>query len=149
MENSLKGLILAAGTVITCLVISLGFYLSKEAQSTASTGTSQIGKINSEFAENDKIMYDNVRVSGSEVINAIRKFEDESIGISVETNSGQTFYGYGFDFNTGEITVMSDNHYDESVNKDADTYINPYAEFEGEVIRNANEVITGIAFTQV
>lgn len=51
MENSLKALILAAGTVITCVVITLGFYLSKEAQSTASTGTSKIGKINSEFAE--------------------------------------------------------------------------------------------------
>lgn len=25
MENSLKGLILAAGTIITCVVISLGF----------------------------------------------------------------------------------------------------------------------------
>lgn len=149
MENSLKGLILAAGTVITCLVISLGFYLSKEAQATAGTGTSQIGKINSEFAENNKTMYDNVRVSGSEVINAIRKFEDEPIGISVSTNSGQTFYGYSLDLNTGEIMFKSENNYDNSMTKNADSYINPYAEFEGVVIRNANDVITGIAFTQV
>ena len=28
MENSLKGLILAAGTIITCVVISLGFFIS-------------------------------------------------------------------------------------------------------------------------
>ena len=149
MENSLKGLILAAGTVITCLVISLGFYLSKEAQATASTGTNQIGKINSEFAENDKTMYDNVRVSGSEVINAIKKFENETIGISVSTNSGQTFYGYSLDLSTGEIMHPMSNGYDESLTQNAATYINPYAEFEGEVIRNANEVITGIAFTQV
>ena len=27
MDNSLKGLILAAGTVITCIVVSLGFLL--------------------------------------------------------------------------------------------------------------------------
>lgn len=149
MENSLKGLILAAGTVITCLVITLGFYLSKEAQATASTGTSQIGKINSEFSENDKTMYDKVRVSGSEVINAIRKFEGETIGISVDTNSGHAFYGYSLDLITGEIMCEMPNEYNESLTQNAATYINPYAEFEGKVIRNANEVITGIAFTQV
>ena len=33
MENSLKGLILAAGTIITCVVISLAFYISREAGS--------------------------------------------------------------------------------------------------------------------
>lgn len=45
MENSLKALILAAGTVITCVVITLGFYLSKEAQSTASTGQVKLEKL--------------------------------------------------------------------------------------------------------
>ena len=149
MENSLKGLILAAGTVITCLVITLGFYLSKEAQATASTGTSQIGKINSEFAENDKTMYDKVRVSGSEVINAIKKFEDEVIGISVVTNSGEFFYGYNLDIISGEIMNKIKGGYDESMTKNEAAYINPYAEFEGKVIRNANDVITGIAFYQV
>ena len=34
MENSLKGLILAAGTIITCVVISLAFYISREAKPT-------------------------------------------------------------------------------------------------------------------
>ena len=149
MENSLKGLILAAGTVITCLVITLGFYLSKEAQATASTGTSQIGKINSEFAENDKTMYDGVKVSGSEVINAIRKFEDDKMGISVVTNTGQTFYGYAFNIDTGDLTIKNTNEYTDAISENDASYINPYADFKGEVVRNANDVITGIVFTQV
>jgi hypothetical protein len=38
MENSLKGLILAAGTIITCVVITLAFYISREAKQTAING---------------------------------------------------------------------------------------------------------------
>ena len=32
MENSLKGLMLAAGIIITCIIISLGFYIAREAR---------------------------------------------------------------------------------------------------------------------
>ena len=38
MENSLKGLMLAAGIIITCIIISLGFYIAREARDTASEG---------------------------------------------------------------------------------------------------------------
>ncbi len=149
MENSLKGLILAAGTVITCLVISLGFYLSKEAQGTANTGISKIGKINAEFAENDKVMYDGTKVSGNEVVNVIRKFEDENLGVYVTTNGGAAYYGYNFDLKTGELAAKSENVYDENVESGACGYINPYAMFKGKVVRNSNGVITGITFTQL
>ena len=94
MENSLKGLILAAGTIITCVVISLGFYISKEAQATTSAGTSRIGKINSEFSESDKSMYDGSKVSGNEVINAIKKVSGQEVGICVVTKTNSTYYGY-------------------------------------------------------
>lgn len=149
MENSLKGLILAAGTVITCLVITLGFYLSKEAQSTANTGTSKIGKINTEFAENDKTMYDGTRVSGSEVVNAINKLNGDQVGIYVVTKSSSVFYGYNFDTTSGELKTVSTNTYDKSIDSTSTSYINPYAMFEGTVIRNENDVITGIKFSQV
>lgn len=149
MENSLKGLILAAGTVITCLVITLGFYLSKEAQSTANTGTSKIGKINTEFAENDKTMYDGTKVSGSEVVNAIRKLDGETVGIYVVTKSSSLYYGYNFDENSGKLKEESTNVYDVNIDSSSSSYINPYAMFEGTVIRNENDVITGIKFAQV
>ena len=74
MDNSLKGLILAAGTIITCVVISLGFFIAREAKDTASNGANQINKLNAEFVESDKVIYDGATVSGSEVINVIKKF---------------------------------------------------------------------------
>ena len=48
MENSLKGLMLAAGIIITCIIISLGFYIAREARDTASEGTGQINQLQAE-----------------------------------------------------------------------------------------------------
>ena len=73
MSNSLKGLLLAAGVIITCIVVSLGFYISREANAAATNGVSQISRMNKEIAESDKSMYDGLDVTGSEVMNAINK----------------------------------------------------------------------------
>lgn len=148
MENSLKGLILAAGTVITCMVITLGFYLSKEAQATATTGTSQIGKINSEFAENDKVIYDGVKVSGNEVVNAIKKMQGQEVGVYVSTKETNTFYGHSFDLNSGDLEGRTNYTYESTLSAKSAEYINPYAMFHGSVVRNANDAITGICFIQ-
>lgn len=148
MENSLKGLILAAGTIITCVVISLGFFISREAKDTAANGANQINKLNSEFVESDKIIYDGATVSGSEVINVIKKFGDEKIGILVKTNKSETYYGYRFNETTGEISEKSDNTYQIATQVDKQYYINPYVNFTGKLIRDKNEVITGIVFEQ-
>ena len=77
MDNSLKGLILSAGVVITCIVVGLGFYISREAKNTSNNGISQITAINSEFMDVDKTMYDGTKVSGREVAKVIQKYESE------------------------------------------------------------------------
>ena len=126
MENSLKGLILAAGTIITCVVISLAFYISREAKQTALNGAKEINRINTEFAESDKVVYDNTTVSGSEVMNVIKKTDGEKVGIYVKTKG----------------------NYSLAAETSSDTYINPYADFKGSVIRDSNDTITGIKFVQ-
>lgn len=148
MENSLKGLILAAGTIITCVVISLGFFIAREAKDTASNGANQINKLNSEFVESDKVIYDGATVSGSEVLNVIKKFQNDKIGIMVKTNKSTTCYGYIFDEETGDISKKSDTEYEVAADSDSNMYINPYVNFEGKLIRDSNEVITGIVFEQ-
>ena len=61
MENSLKGLMLAAGIIITCIIISLGFYIAREARDTASEGTGQINQLQAEFTDASKTMASAVR----------------------------------------------------------------------------------------
>ena len=148
MDNSLKGLILAAGTIITCVVISLGFFIAREAKDTASNGSNQINKLNSEFVESDKVIYDGATVSGSEVINVIKKFKNEKIGIMVKTNKSETYYGYSFDLKNGDIISQVADKDVDPTDSDSVNYVNPYVNFQGRIIRDKNEVITGIVFEQ-
>ena len=148
MENSLKGLILAAGTIITCVVISLAFYISREAKQTALNGAKEINRINTEFAESDKVVYDNTTVSGNEVMNVIKKTDGEKVGIYVKTKKSETYYGYQFDLSSGALGAAAKGNYSLAAETSSDTYINPYADFKGSVIRDSNDTITGIKFVQ-
>lgn len=144
MENSLKGLLLAAGTVITCIIIGLGFYIAREARDTASSGAGQINRLNAEFMESDKVMYDGIRVSGSEVVNVINKFKNDDLYVRVFTKKGSDIY-YGK--NCKSLSGTSDG-YKTDTNSSEASYINPNGIFSGEVKRNENNVIMGIEFTQ-
>ena len=148
MENSLKGLVLAAGTIITCIVIGLGFYIAREARDTASSGAGQINKLNAEFSDTSKTMYEGTEVSGSEVLNVIRKFQDEAVGILVKTNKASTYYIYKFDAASGELQGKTTEDYKVAQNELSNSYINPNGRFEGGVVRDSNGTITGLTFTQ-
>ena len=149
MENSLKGLMLAAGIIITCIIISLGFYIAREASDTASSGTGQINQLQAEFADTSKTMYENTEVSGSEVINVIRKFQDEAMGVKVVTKKNTSYYIYQFDDSDGTLKSASVTDYKTAQKTVNTNYINPTGRFTGSVVRDANGTITGLVFTQV
>ncbi|WP_455717363.1 hypothetical protein [Anaerosporobacter sp.] len=149
MDNSLKGLILAAGTIITCIVISLGFYISREARDTAASGAGQISKLNAEFNESDKVMYDGLNVSGSEVVNVINKFKNGDISIQVNTKKCSTYYVNILDDKQTEIIGTSSSSVKTAQNSLSNVYINPNAQFLGSIIRDINNTIIGIIFSQV
>ena len=148
MENSLKGLMLAAGIIITCIIISLGFYIAREASDTASSGTGQINELQAEFADTSKTMYENTEVSGSEVINVIRKFSDEMIGVKVQTKKNTSYYIYQFSDTDGSLKNASSLDYKTAQNAVSANYINPTGRFLGSVVRDANGTITGLSFVQ-
>ncbi|MDD7642336.1 MAG: hypothetical protein PUK75_07675 [bacterium] len=148
MENSLKGLMLAAGIIITCIIISLGFYIAREASDTASSGTGQINELQAEFADTSKTMYENTEVSGSEVINVIRKFSDETIGVKVQTKKNTSYYIYQFNDADGSLKSASTLDYKTAQNATSANYINPTGRFLGAVVRDANGTITGLSFVQ-
>lgn len=145
MENSLKGLLLAAGTVITCIIIGLGFYIAREARDTASSGAGQINRLNAEFMESDKIMYDGINVSGSEVVNVINKFKNDALCIQVKTKKND-MASYGYTDTT--LSKESGLKIKETQNLNGKYYINPNGLFQGEVLRDLNNVIVGLLFVQ-
>ena len=148
MENSLKGLMLAAGIIITCIIISLGFYIAREARDTARREL-QINQLQAEFTDASKTMYDGTEVSGSEVLNVIRKFSDGTMGILVQTNKNKTYYNYNFDMDKGELGKALDNSYKNAQDVASDKYINPTARFQGSIVKDVNGTIIGIVFAQV
>lgn len=148
MENSLKGLMLAAGIIITCIIISLGFYIAREASDTASSGTGQINELQAEFADTSKTMYENTEVSGSEVINVIRKFSDEMIGVKVQTKKQTSYYIYQFSDVDGSLKGAATLDYKSAQVPTNGNYINPTGRFLGAVVRDANGTITGLSFVQ-
>ncbi len=145
MENSLKGLILAAGVVITCIVVGLGFYLSREASNSGNEAISQIAGMTAEYSEIEKTMYDNTVVSGNEVISAISKFDDEisegSFTITVYTGKKDEKSG-GISFDSKSCDISS------TKAKNSTNYINPEGRFNGEIIRDENGMISSLVFRQ-
>lgn len=149
MDNSLKGLILAAGTIITCIVIGLGFYIAREARDTAAGGAGQISKLNAEFNESDKVMYDALEVSGSEVVNVVNKFKNDDVGIKVCTKKKTTYYVNYLNDDDTSIIGSSSASIKDAQKSSSSTFINPNAQFVGEILRDVNQTIIGIAFSQM
>lgn len=151
MDSSLKGLILAAGIIITCIVISLGFYISRQSKDTAYSGVDQINKLNAEFTESDKTMYEGISIAGSEVINVINKFKSEEISVVVTTKSNNTtYYGYSVSGTGGKYVLGSITSNSTQTAKKVSNacYIKPTAQFLGTILRDSNDAIIGIHFTQ-
>ena len=135
MDNSLKGLILAAGVIITCLVVGLGFYLSREAKNTSNNGASQISKMNSEYQDVDKSLYDGLNISGREVVKLIKKSSDEDFKITVKTKKNKN----------GALYAKAPESFPTP---GAEGYINPNAQFIGEIKYDDNNVINELILTQ-
>lgn len=142
MENSLKGLILAAGVVVTCIVVSLGFYMAREAKNATNNGISQISEITS-MNDVAKEMYDGLSISGREVVNILSKF-------SKDLNSGELVVLV----TTGKGSNMVMTQYNKAFNENNDptvytnaTYINPNGVFKGSVSHDEKGIIF-MNFTQ-
>lgn len=148
MSNSLKGLILAAGVIITCVVIGLGFYISREANAAATSGIGQISRMNREFSEQDKVMYEGLDVTGSEVINAINKYKNENIAVKVETKKSVVYYNWKLNSEDKNLGPASDESVKDAQKITHGNYINQKAQFSGSIIRDANDTIIGLSFKQ-
>ncbi len=148
MDNSLKGLILAAGVIITCLVVGIGFYISREASAAATNGTGQISRMNKEVAESDKVMYDGLAVTGSEVVNAINKYKSEDIAVKVTTKKSSVYYNRILTNSDKELGNVSNASVKDTQTITSSYYINQKAQFNGEILRDVNDTIIGISFVQ-
>ena len=91
------------------------------------------------------------------IVNSVRKYDDERVGIFVSTGKDPNGAWYiedidGTNFSSndyiGEIGSGSANGIDQMIDTSANEYVNPNGRFIGKVIRNENDSIIGLAFEQ-
>jgi len=97
-------------------------------------------------------MYDGMEIRGSEVVNVLRKFKDEYIGIYVETKkNGGLWYIHNVTPGSGneaEIVSKSNESISDTMNEESDEYVNPNGVFIGSIARDENGRITALMFKQ-
>jgi len=152
MENSLKAIIIGAGVVITMAVVSIGFILMRSGQNTALKTIGRLERLNTELSESQYTIYDGLEISGSEVVNTVRRFKDDYIGIKVITNKNKSGNGKWYinevDTSTGKIIGNSTGNISDLMDEAKDDYVNPNGIFKGQVIRDENGRIIALIFEQ-
>lgn len=149
MENSLKAILIGAGVVITLIVVSIGFMLMRSGQNTAQNAINQLGGINAEMSESQYTIYDGVELRGDEVVNVLRRFKDEYIGIKIITNrdADGTWY-INVVGDDGVITGKSSASISDTTDETDPKYVNRNGVFTGSLKRDANGTITALIFEQ-
>jgi len=133
LSNGLKGLTLAAGVIITCMVISIGFFIAKESKDIASQGVEQISSYAQEMADSSISFYDGLSISGNEVERAIKRLYQKT-GIWVKQKNGTASY---IDNTTEDVKKSIE-----------EMGLNSYGSFLGEVEYDEKGKIKWITFNQ-
>ena len=159
MNNASTALKVSAGIFLTIALITIVVVLFISAQEATKSAQNNFADIQTEMSQASFTVYDNTTVSGSQVLNALRKFQDKSqFGVEVKTgkNTSGTWYfetintvaqpgnpGYGSV--TGTVPSGTIAHASNEAEND---YVNPAGKFEANVVKDNSNVIRGITFKQ-
>ena len=133
MENSLKMLTIATGIFITCVVISFSILVMHEGMSLGSAFVNSLNEKERDYREYNVAKYDSEILTGAEVINVTRKYQND-MEITIVTGNGSRIFTKNNNFNISE-------NYPEN-----DFYIEPYDDYVGRVGRDANGKINRLKF---
>ena len=151
MSDTTKILILVGSVIIVCVLCAVGFKMTNEGKSAVNASTNNFNNMTSQYQDIDKAIYDGATVQGSEVVSLIKKTinSEEYVSVLVNTKAGaKTYYNYRFKEDTATL-VTTDGVKDIKDNKGEEQYINPSAQFSGQVYKDANNIIICIEFTQI
>lgn len=152
-ESTSTALMFGAALFLVLALIGISVNVFSPATEAAKTATTDFSSATTELKDQKYLIYDNTSISGSTVVNALRKFQAEgkagNIGIRVVTGkntAGQWYYN-GFSPATGIETTTGIQPTNVSVTT-ANEYINPSGMFKATIKRDTNQVIRAIEFIQ-
>ncbi|MDF2473839.1 MAG: hypothetical protein K0R21_1621 [Anaerocolumna sp.] len=122
------------------MLLSIGFIYLRESKYISFASASNLSEFAVELTESDITMYDGLEVTGSDVVNFIKKnlgsytsTQTSPVYVYVETEHASNTY-----YNEAEI--------DNIQNFTHEKYIKPISKFIGEIVRDGNDVIVGLRF---
>jgi len=149
MENATKAIIIAASIAITLAIVTIGFFVLGTGKDIANDGMSDLTNMANSVADDQYTRYDNMDVSGSQVINLIRSVENSGdyIGVNVVTGKGSDVW-YVYEAKDIDNLSSASGNLDDALDVEHVTYINKTAMFRGKVERDSNGRIARITFKQ-
>lgn len=102
-ENASAALKLGAGLLLTLAFITIVVLIFMTSTDAAKEAQTQFTTIQTQLSQTRFNIYENTTLSGSQFMNAVRQFNNESqFGVFVQTGKGgSTFYGSTFNKTTG------------------------------------------------
>jgi len=153
-ESTSTALMFGAALFLVLALIGISVNVFSPATEAAKAATTDFSSATTELKDQKYLIYDNTTISGSQVVNAVRKFQSEgeagNIAIQVVTGKNPTGTWYFNDFTTaGGITGDGLMKKPTNVNISTDVeYVNPSGMFKATVERDNNSVIRALIFEQ-
>lgn len=159
MDQSLfKSIFMGVGLFFAVAVLGIFVYTFAIGQDASKSGSNKLNTMTADLNEQDYLLYENMDVSGSAVINALKKFEsdgkDGKIGVLVKTKgnpNGTWYYGTLTGDELAPITEhqnSKDSVYGNVYTTGNTEYVNPGGTFKGSIKRDKNNVIRAVVFDQ-
>ena len=150
--DSIPGyVVFIGGLVLAALIVSSGFFIYNQQKETSDTVVAQNEKLNTQLQEEEWTQYVGDLISGSQVVNVIKRMHDSGTYVSVSIGGAETYYIYT---DNTLSTKMTDEEYAQALTnakkRGASTYINPNSDFMGTLDRDdVTDAILGIKFVKV
>ena len=142
MSNVTKFLLLAFSLMVTCILIMYFSRVTEVGMDTSDTALKKLQQFNKELSESDFTMYDGMDVKGSDVVNYIK----ENLG-SYDASDSASFYVHVVTA-TNDSTYRNGSSIPDIQNFSSALWIKPTAVFRCNIIRDANDMIIGVSYTQ-
>lgn len=148
---------IGAGVLLSIVVITMGVFLARSGRNVSAAFSDRMASMNTSIEENSILKYDGEIVTGSDVVNFIRRNKNElkitvykmtsMVADTVHLTTG--FCTQSYDYQTVNFINLPKYATDDSAsNADQNIYINPNGKFLGSIVRNGNDVITEVVFVQ-
>lgn len=133
--------------VLVGLLIAWMAGVFKDKKQDLNSGTEKIDKAINSIADFDLLVYDGDTISGETLSELISEYKSKDIPISIwvhTLDSSDAYYNYSFTTNNlGTAVTIT-----PPASKTASSYITPSGNFLGDVIKNSNNEIVCLKFSQ-